>query len=502
MTVSISEMSTVDLPGLALSPSRGSVSQEESLGSEHEGKQVSITKEVSMEVSKEVLKEDGEKGYLEVVNTGVKQDRKDQEKAGGVLKGSWIGAVQGQKVLRKYDVEVTMKDGIGSVTVPEEITKDVPLWDDFIVGKFLDTAPHIAKIHSIVSKIWTLNDKAQKIEAFEVNETTMKFRVPNLADRRRILRRGMWNLAGVPVVMTKWSPVIKKEKPPTQSIPMWVHIKNVPLKMFSWQGLSFLTSPIGSPTRLHSENAQCLNLEVAKIFVRVDLTKDLPKKMNFNIQGEEVMVEYAYPWLPTKCPQCEKWGHTSKACPKEKEIQGEKQEVAAKDVVNNGEEMEKEGKVEEQDDKVIDGSEEEVVLPAETEGDLSKEKEVLSEEYVESEKATPHEEEWLNVSPGKTSRSSPKSQKGLEFGQVSILTKSRFEVLSPKEEQEENNTENVEGEQIEEEEGHEALQTEEVTHRRILPRESKVNHRYLRDKQSQRAQEDPSNLNKKKPRRQ
>ena len=68
---------------------------------------------------------------------------------------------------------------------------------------FLDTAPHIAKVHAIVNKIWNLNDKAQKIELYEVNQTTMKFRIPNQADRRRILRRGMWNLAGIPVVMTK-----------------------------------------------------------------------------------------------------------------------------------------------------------------------------------------------------------------------------------------------------------------------------------------------------------
>lgn len=142
----------------------------------------------------------------------------------------------------------------------------------------------------------------------------MKFRVLNQADKNRILRRGMWNLAGVPVVITKWSPVVEKEKPPTQSIPMWVHVKGVPLKMFSWPGISYVTSPLGVPGRLHPDIAQCLNLEVAKVFVNVDLTKDLPKKLNFNVQGEEVMVEYSYPWLPKKCEKCAKWGHTGKIC--------------------------------------------------------------------------------------------------------------------------------------------------------------------------------------------
>ncbi|KAG2261125.1 hypothetical protein Bca52824_068204 [Brassica carinata] len=162
-------------------------------------------------------------------------------------KNSWVGVVQGQKVLKKYDVEIQMQDGIGSVMVPEEITKGV-------------------------------------------------FRILNNADKNRVLRRGMWNIAGVPMVLTKWSPC-------------------------SRGGPSFVTSPLGSPVRLHPETTQCLNIEVAKIFVKVDLSKDLPKKMKFNIEGEEVMVEYIYPWLPTKCPKCEKWGHTRKRCPQGNEEQ-------------------------------------------------------------------------------------------------------------------------------------------------------------------------------------
>ncbi|KAG2282526.1 hypothetical protein Bca4012_051069 [Brassica carinata] len=169
----------------------------------------------------------------------------------GGTKGSWVGAVQGQNVLKKYDVEVTMKDGIGSVIVTEEITKD--------------------------------------------------FSVMNQADGNMILRRGMWNLEGILVVMTNSSSVAEKEKPPAKSIPM-----------FSWQGISFVASPVGSPVRLHLETTQCLNLGVAKIFVKADLTKDLPKKMNFNIQGQDI--------LGLKCG---KWGHTPKMCSANKDEQSE-----------------------------------------------------------------------------------------------------------------------------------------------------------------------------------
>ena len=91
-------------------------------------------------------------------------------------------------------------------------------------------------------------------------------------------------------------------------------MKNVPLNRFSWQGISFVASPVGSPVRLHLETTQYLNMDVAKIFVKADLTKDLPKKMNFNIQGQDILVEYTYLGLPSKGIKCGKWGHTPKMC--------------------------------------------------------------------------------------------------------------------------------------------------------------------------------------------
>ena len=192
-------------------------------------------------------------------------------------KGNWVRAVQGeQKGLVKYDVNVEMKDGMGSITVPDEVKDASPLWDEFLMGKFLDKAPHIAKVHAIVNKIWTTGDKSQMVEVYIINSNTMKFRVSNMSTRKHILRRGMWNLAGIPVVMSKWSPFVEEDQPEEKSVPLWVHLKNVPMNMVSWKGLSLIASAVGVPTRLHPETAQCINLKMPKIFVNADLTKELP----------------------------------------------------------------------------------------------------------------------------------------------------------------------------------------------------------------------------------
>lgn len=201
-----------------------------------------------------------------------------------------------------------MKEGVSSVMVPAEIfSNPSPLWEDSLIGKFLDTAPHVAKIHAIVNKIRALRDKTQMIDNFVVNATTMKFKICNPNIRSQLLRRGMWNLAGISVVLSKWTPHIEEASPKMKSVPLWVHLRNVPMDMFSWKRVSFIANAVGEPVRLHSDTAQCLDFKLAKLFVNADLTKNLPKVMNFtSSEGEDALVEFSYPWLPTRCYVCKK----------------------------------------------------------------------------------------------------------------------------------------------------------------------------------------------------
>lgn len=41
-----------------------------------------------------------------------------------------------QKGLKKYEVNVVMKDGVGLINVPDEVKDASPLWDEFVMGKF------------------------------------------------------------------------------------------------------------------------------------------------------------------------------------------------------------------------------------------------------------------------------------------------------------------------------------------------------------------------------
>ncbi|KAG2310967.1 hypothetical protein Bca4012_025465 [Brassica carinata] len=345
--------------------------------------------------------------------------------------GSYASVVQKKHSLKKFEVNLTVVDGKPSVEIPDEIyDSSEPLWEDFLIGKFLETAPHVAKVHVIVNKIWNQGDKSQMIEVFEVNSTTMRFKIPNPHIRSRVLRRGMWNIAEVPLVVSKWSPMVEKTEQEQTSIPMWVFLKNVPMNMFSWDGLSFMTSPVGKPVRLHPETASCSRFDVAKIFVNVDLTKELPKSINFSKNGKDFLVDFIYPWLPTRCKLCEKWGHSEKKCLMSKRVveEGVEEDVlAAKDNVVEKEtrkSMEKEAETE-----VNSGSAQKRVIQVDAES--NRVVETISSEEVEEVDIEEGQiiRNWSKVSPDKIGRGSASKSQTLSVEQEEMISSSRFSVL-------------------------------------------------------------------------
>lgn len=147
---------------------------------------------------------------------------------------------------------------------------------------------------------------------------TVKFRIFDQQTRLRILKRGVWNIAGIPMVLSKWAPLSETEgTTEVKIVPMWITLKNVPHSMYSWEGLRFIASAVGKPVRLHPETELCTNFEEAKVFVNANMTKPLPTSHRFRSKsGINADIEFSYPWLPTKCSLCKIWGHNDTECPK------------------------------------------------------------------------------------------------------------------------------------------------------------------------------------------
>ncbi|KAL0898319.1 hypothetical protein Bca101_082280 [Brassica carinata] len=86
---------------------------------------------------------------------------------GGV---SWVEIAQEKKALKKYDLQIIDMEGEKAVEIPDEvIDKADLLWEDYLIGKFLDTAPHVARVHAIVNRIWNQGGSKQLIDEEKIS---------------------------------------------------------------------------------------------------------------------------------------------------------------------------------------------------------------------------------------------------------------------------------------------------------------------------------------------
>ncbi|KAF8116059.1 hypothetical protein N665_0023s0037 [Sinapis alba] len=149
------------------------------------------------------------------------------------MKSSWVKVVHNGPALLENVLDVEMAEGKEVVSVHDSVIQDsVPLWDDLLERKFMAKAPHVAKIHIIVNKIWPIDDASIKIDVFEVNEVTVKFWIKDSATRKRLLKRGMWNIANVPRILSKWSPIEEENEEEEIKVTPMLHPDKVLCKSF------------------------------------------------------------------------------------------------------------------------------------------------------------------------------------------------------------------------------------------------------------------------------
>ncbi|WZZ71121.1 uncharacterized protein LOC125590317 [Brassica napus] len=219
--------------------------------------------------------------------------------------------------------------------------------------------------------------------------------------------------------------------------------------MFSWKGLGFIASSAGKPVKLHPETELCSNFEEAKVFINVDMTKELPTLYQFKSKkGINAAVEFSYPCLPKKCSFCSKWGHPGKECTKtrakESTVSGD-QSVGSpvKNTTRTISQTEEVGATESKENEIAimkELKEKEIVNVQESEVEKDIETEAVS--YAEVNvviSPTAEESNWNQVSPGKVGTISGNKQN------QTVISPSHFQLLAddeqidnPEEDEEQN----------------------------------------------------------------
>lgn len=115
--------------------------------------------------------------------------------------------------------------------------------------------------------------------------------------------------------VASWSPDFTPDEAPITQAVLPVELRNVPYLLFNEESLCRLATAVGKPVSLYPETQRKENFKVAKLYVRVDLTKPLPRKIISGYSnGKETLIEVNYSWLPLKCELCKKYGHLQEKC--------------------------------------------------------------------------------------------------------------------------------------------------------------------------------------------
>ncbi|XP_021985768.1 uncharacterized protein LOC110881951 [Helianthus annuus] len=131
----------------------------------------------------------------------------------------------------------------------------------------------------------------------------------------------------MPLFLNLWSPKVSLRKEGIKSVPIWVKLHNVPISVYTDDGLSLLASKLGVPKSLDSYTADmCADFwgrsSYARALIEISAENDfkdhitiaIPKMDEEGYILEQVKVEYE--WKPLRCATCCLFGHDANACSK------------------------------------------------------------------------------------------------------------------------------------------------------------------------------------------
>lgn len=204
--------------------------------------------------------------------------------------------------------------GVPFVLIPDEnIAAAKEEFKDFIFARFQGDVPSMGRIIGVVNAIWAKS--GPRIFVHNIEKGGFLLKITNVRTRELILSRTFWNIAGFPMFVAPWSPDFDPDIEPLTSAIIPVELRNVPYLLFNKESLSRLATAVGKPVSLAPETKRKESFQVAKLHVKVDLTTKLPTKIISGFSsGKEVEIAVSYPWLPTKCEVCKKYGHPKDRC--------------------------------------------------------------------------------------------------------------------------------------------------------------------------------------------
>ncbi|KAK8706858.1 hypothetical protein V6N13_057933 [Hibiscus sabdariffa] len=207
-----------------------------------------------------------------------------------------------------------IRDGEICVHPPAEVFEEGDRhWSNSLVAQFLGNPPNFSSMHKISSMLW---EKDVEIKKVGNNLFLIRFESKDACDR--VFDNGPWHFQNKLVILRKWKPNLKSLNFNLCKLPIWIHLLNIPLELFTGVGLSYIASALGYPLYMDSVIASKSCLAFVKVCVEVDADRILPRTVSVQLRdGSIASIGVFVPWMPCRCFHCKTFGHYDKTCPKQ-----------------------------------------------------------------------------------------------------------------------------------------------------------------------------------------
>ncbi|XP_021985797.1 uncharacterized protein LOC110881991 [Helianthus annuus] len=211
------------------------------------------------------------------------------------------------------------------IVIPKEVVQQVQdKFENVLYGYFLGNRLPFPVVEYYAKNVWSkfgfsklmMNSSGFFFFKFEEKEGMMK-----------VLEGGPWLIRKIPLFLNVWSPKVSLKKDGIKTLPLWVKMHNVPIAVYSDDGLSLLASKLGVPKRLDSYIADMCaenwgRSSYARAMIEVNAETELkdyisiaiPKMDEEGYIMERIKVEYE--WRPLRCATCCLFGHDENTCSK------------------------------------------------------------------------------------------------------------------------------------------------------------------------------------------
>lgn len=200
----------------------------------------------------------------------------------------------------------------GMYEVPQAIVDaGINHWSEYTVGFFVDRRLAFPTVRDKLEKIWELQNDFH----IAADRDLFYFKFDNPNDKKKVLEMGPVFIAGRIFLVQPWSTQIEEKRTQINIIPIWVKIYEIPKQMWTTEGLGFLASLIGTPKYVDQLTADEERLEFAQVCVEIGVDTIIEYSKTFRLAGKTETVKLQYPWLPSVCTNCSRFGHMAGDCP-------------------------------------------------------------------------------------------------------------------------------------------------------------------------------------------